>query len=74
MFYFWRSSMKKMKKVFIYFNFIDLDDEKLRYYDEYLKKMSAMAEETKLMENNMKQFADNIQNLVNSSHSSNITS
>jgi hypothetical protein len=51
------------------------DREKMEIYLEYVKKMQAMAEETKQIENNMKIFASTIQSLVSgneSNHPSNV--
>jgi hypothetical protein len=41
----------------------------MQYYEEYVKKMQEMAEETKIIEANMKQFANTIQGLVNNNNS-----
>jgi hypothetical protein len=40
----------------------------MEYYAEYVKKMQEMAEETKQIEANMKQFASTIQNFVNNTN------
>ena len=47
----------------------DEDLEKMQYYEEYVRKMQEMAEETKNIEANMKQFANTIQGLVNNNNS-----
>jgi hypothetical protein len=47
----------------------------MQYYEEYVKKMQEMAEETKNIESNMKQFANTLQGLVNNNsnnHGSNV--
>ena len=54
---------KMMKKV--YKN--KLDEKCIIKYEEYLNKMKNMADESKVMENNMKQFSNQIQNLLNTS-------
>lgn len=44
---------------------LELNESKLIIYQEYMKKMKDMAEETKMMENNMKTFASQIKNIGN---------
>ena len=47
--------------------------EKMQIYVEYVKKMRAMAEETRQIEQNMQQFASTIQSMVILTHESNPT-
>jgi hypothetical protein len=41
-----------------------LDDKSFQVYDEYLLKMQKMADETKTIENNMRGFSNQIQNML----------
>ena len=41
-----------------------LDDKKIIDYQEYIRKMKQMAAETKVIEDNMRQFANIVQNIV----------
>jgi hypothetical protein len=44
--------------------FLILEDGKIVNYQEYIKKMKQMAAETKIIEDNMRQFANIVQNIV----------
>lgn len=56
-----------MMKVFQFFKL--LDEEKIVDYQEYINKMKQMAAETKMIEDNMRQFANIVQNMVENNKS-----
>jgi hypothetical protein len=44
----------------------------MKYYEDYVKKMQEMAEESKQIESNMKQFANTIQTYINNGQNSDV--
>ena len=61
--------MNMVNFLYIYSLVSENDESKIKDYQDYIKKMKQMAFETKIIEENMRQFSNLVNNFVNNNQS-----